>query len=388
MSHILQEHKTEITVGCIITIAVSIVYCLYLLLIAPTIGQSTNQQIPPPPIFDQNGRIIQRTTASQSETPPSSTSLPIISAMVLITLVTTSAISIFLAIRYMNQARLKRDQKRLADLPAIAQAFHKYKQDKGTYPISSTYQSGYYTAINLSNDWHYYGLPNDDQMRHYLPEWPVSDPGIDYHGKSQANQYLYYPRDNGARFDLYAHLELHEAEPNYNQQDNLPLAWGNYNYKISSDSPIPAAAAAPAPVVASQPVIQAPPPQPAPQAMPTTPVVPDALPQSLTNADTDIEPQAATAAASASLSQNLAEQQAVGAIDQLFAQDQLAATPPAPVEPVLATEPPPQPAKPTIDPQRSNSNQLDQLAQAMAARSQITDGSSTPEITTNSPEKP
>lgn len=122
--------------------------------------------------------------------------------------------------------------------------------------------------------------------------------------------------------------------------------------------------------------------------MPTTPVVPDALPQSLTNADTDIEPQAATAAASASLSQNLAEQQAVGAIDQLFAQDQLAATPPAPVEPVLATEPPPQPAKPTIDPQRSNSNQLDQLAQAMAARSQITDGSSTPEITTNSPEKP
>ena len=73
-------------------------------------------------------------------------------------------------------------------------------------------------------------------MVRYLPDWPISDPSIDYNAKHQVNQYIYYPKENGQKFFLYAHLEAPtKAEQiDYNQQDNLLRAWGAYNYRVTS----------------------------------------------------------------------------------------------------------------------------------------------------------
>lgn len=131
--------------------------------------------------------------------------------------------------------KLQRDGQRRRDLEQIKKGFLDYRRIHGHFPISSTYQAEYYTGVNLSKDWNYYGLPNTEQMQRVLSNWPISDPQIDYHADNQVNQYLYYPRENGQAFDLYAHLELPPTPLlDYNALDNLLRSWGSYNYKTSS----------------------------------------------------------------------------------------------------------------------------------------------------------
>ncbi len=156
-----------------------------------------------------------------------------ISLLVILALLALTGFSLF---GHMKHQKIERDERRRRDLEQLRQGFETYKSIHGHYPMSSTYQPEYYTGINLSKDWNYYGLPNADQMKTIIKDWPLSDPSIDYHGSNQVNQYLYYPRNTGRSFDLYAHLELPKPgeQTDYNVLDNLLRAWGSYNYKISS----------------------------------------------------------------------------------------------------------------------------------------------------------
>ena len=164
----------------------------------------------------------------------SSTTLIIL--MIVLAIVLLIIIILFALLMHAAGQRRKRDKQRKADLKTIAQALEAYKQVHGQYPLSTTFQPQYYTGINLSNDWNYYGLPNKEHMSKFIPDWPISDPSIDYMAKNQMNQYIYYPKENGQKFFLYAHLESPSKNEmiDYNKEDNLLRSWGSYNYRVAS----------------------------------------------------------------------------------------------------------------------------------------------------------
>lgn len=174
---------------------------------------------------------VSRDAPPQTASPVSMVFMMIILAMVLLLFVILLAV-----LKYLDFKRKQRDKQRKQDLKTLAQAFEAYKQIHGQYPMSSTFRPEYYTGVNLSNDWNYYGLPNKEHMSRFIPNWPISDPSIDYMSRSQVNQYLYYPKDNGQKFYLYAHLESPKKSEqiDYNHQDNLLRSWGNYNYRVES----------------------------------------------------------------------------------------------------------------------------------------------------------
>jgi hypothetical protein len=136
---------------------------------------------------------------------------------------------------FSRKAARNRDATRRTDLNTLATGFEKYYQARGHYPISSIYESTYCEGLNFTTDWAYYGMPDTDEMHQFISDWPICDPHYQNGAKNQLNRYIYFPRDNGGRFDLYAHLEMPaKGAPNYTVEDNLPEAWGTYNFKISS----------------------------------------------------------------------------------------------------------------------------------------------------------
>lgn len=185
----------------------------------------------------------------------------------------------------------KRDERRKSDLQAIAQGFQAFYQQNNHYPRSTAYDSQYYTVINLTTDWDYYKLPDAEVMKQFIPNWPILDPL--HSPKSPAtNGYLYYPRDNGQSFDLYAHLESVDMTPenNYNTLDSIPENLGQYNYKLSSsgttqpaastqsEQPNPNAAINTTPATPAMPQPVAPAPAVNPDTSATTPPTPSTAP--------------------------------------------------------------------------------------------------------------
>ena len=177
-----------------------------------------------------------QSTPSAVPNEPQQSPVSLASLGILLVIVLLIIVIIFALMMYSSSQRRNRDKKRKEDLRRLAQAFEAYRQEHGQYPLSSTYLPQYYTGVNLSKDWNYYGLPDKEHMVRYLPDWPISDPSIDYNAQNQVNQYIYYPKENGQKFFLYAHLEApSKAEQvDYNQQDNLLRAWGAYNYRVAS----------------------------------------------------------------------------------------------------------------------------------------------------------
>src|SRR3990167_6103085 len=91
-------------------------------------------------------------------------------------------------------------------------------------------------GIKMPSEWNFYGFPDNDVMRRYVLGWPIFDPLINPADSNQFNQYVYFLRQGGLAFDLYAHLE-NERDPeakNYNIPDKVPPELGDYNFKVSS----------------------------------------------------------------------------------------------------------------------------------------------------------
>lgn len=223
--------KLAYSISIAIIILVALFNILYFIF-APIQSQGNPKNYRATPILEHPSirpTITDTTTASTSP-------LSILSLSILLVIVLLLMVIIFAVLKFNAEQRKKRDVKRREDLKRIAQAFEAYKLEHGLYPLSSTYQPQYYTGINLSKDWNYYGLPDKEHMARFLPDWPVSDPSLDYNAKNQVNQYLYYPKDNGRKFYLYAHLEAPTAAEtiDYNAQDNLLRSWGAYNYRVES----------------------------------------------------------------------------------------------------------------------------------------------------------
>lgn len=229
------KHLFERFTNIILTLSMSVivfagVFAVLFFVLLPHYRPVINpEHIVMPPLA--NGKVIN----GQDLLEPGSDlgTLVAISILMVVGLVGLSGFSIY---GHMRHQKLERDKRRRQDLETVRLGFETYRAIHGRYPMSSTYQPEYYTGINLSKDWNYYGLPNTEQMRAVIKEWPLSDPSLDYNGSNQTNQYLYYPRNQGRSFDLYAHLELPKSDEgtDYNAIDNLLRAWGNYNYKVSS----------------------------------------------------------------------------------------------------------------------------------------------------------
>lgn len=223
----------------IATIILILVFNLLYYIFAPIQSQGDPPNFVATPIIENP---VQATPGAMVAEPQQSP-ISLISLSILLVIVLLIIVIIFAVLKYFSVQQHQRDKKRKQDLQRIAQALEAYHQEHGQYPLSSTYQPQYYTGINLSNDWNYYGLPNKEHMVRYLPDWPISDPSIDYHAKHQVNQYIYYPKENGQKFFLYAHLEApsKDEQIDYNKQDNLLRSWGAYNYRVNSGQEQPSA---------------------------------------------------------------------------------------------------------------------------------------------------
>ncbi len=127
-----------------------------------------------------------------------------------------------------------RDDRRRQDLALITEAFEAYYDGYGHYPLSSSYEEGYFTAITLTNEWQHYDMPAAEVMQTYLPKWPISDPSISISDPDQRGNYLYYPQKHGQSFRLYAVLERHQGPKTVAEQDGLPEELAYYNLRQES----------------------------------------------------------------------------------------------------------------------------------------------------------
>lgn len=228
----VRHNKKLISTISIATTVLVLVFNLLYYIFAPIQSQGDPKNFVATPILEKTAQ----STPSALPSEPQQSPVSLISLSILLVIVLLIIVIIFALLKYASSQRHNRDKKRRDDLKRLAQAFEAYRQEHGQYPLSSTYLPQYYTGVNLSNDWNYYGLPDKEHMVRYLPDWPISDPSIDYNAKHQVNQYIYYPKENGQKFFLYAHLEAPtKAEQiDYNQQDNLLRSWGAYNYRVTS----------------------------------------------------------------------------------------------------------------------------------------------------------
>ncbi len=235
----VQHNQKLVSTISIATIVLVVVFNILYFIFAPIQSQGD------PANFVATPRLESSAQASASSTieVPQRSPVSIVSSSILLVIVLLLIVIVLAVVKYKDSQRRERDNKRKQDLARLAQAFEAYRQEHGQYPLSATYLPQYYTGVNLSNDWNYYGLPNKEHMVRYLPDWPISDPAIDYQAKQQVNQYIYYPKENGQKFSLYAHLEepKKDEQVNYNKQDNLLRSWGAYNYRVSSGQEQPSA---------------------------------------------------------------------------------------------------------------------------------------------------
>lgn len=229
----IRHNKKLLTTVSITTISLMLVINMLYFIFAPIQSQGDPENFVATPMLESRGQATSSATVGDvvPKSPMSMITLSILMVIVLLMIVIVLAM-----VKYQRSQRQTRDKKRKQDLTRIAQAFEAYHAEHGQYPLSTTYLPQYYTGVNLSKDWNYYGLPDKEHMVRYLPDWPISDPSLDYNAKNQVNQYIYYPKDNGQKFFLYAHLESpsKDEQIDYNQQDNLLRSWGNYNFRISN----------------------------------------------------------------------------------------------------------------------------------------------------------
>jgi len=130
----------------------------------------------------------------------------------------------------------KRDLKRKADLNTLGNGFMRFFKELGKFPTTSEFGAIVPEGIKIPSEWNFYGFPDNDVMRRYVLGWPLFDPSINPADSNQFNQYVYFLRQGGLAFDLYAHLE-NERDPeakNYNIPDKVPPELGDYNFKVSS----------------------------------------------------------------------------------------------------------------------------------------------------------
>ena len=157
------------------------------------------------------------------------------------------------------------DRRRLTDLEALAAGFEKYFERHGHYPVSATYDSQYYSAINIITEWKSYNFPPAEEMREFMADWPPCDPAFDPQSADQEGNYLYYPHHFGQRFSLYAFLEAPTQHPipDYTIIDQLPNTTVKYNYRLNGpDHHVETPQPAPNPTATAEPVDDsAPPPQ-------------------------------------------------------------------------------------------------------------------------------
>lgn len=155
---------------------------------------------------------------------------------------------VVMSLRNVGQKR-RRDKIRIQHLADLAATFEAYYGQHGHYPVSSTYDSKYYSAINILTEWSSYNFPPSQEMRLLNPDWPPCDPNFSPTAKDQAGNYLYYPHHFGQRFSLYAQLEspTQHPVPDYNAIDNLPENFGKYNYRFNGPDHRAATVAQPMP---------------------------------------------------------------------------------------------------------------------------------------------
>lgn len=134
-----------------------------------------------------------------------------------------------------QRQRKQRDTIRMRNLDDIAAIFERYYNQHGHYPVSTTYDAQYYSAINILTEWESYNFPPLEEMRQLDTRWPLSDPILNPTSKDQSGNYLYYPHHFGQRFSLYAQLEAptQNPVPDYNVIDQLPPTAGRYNFRFN-----------------------------------------------------------------------------------------------------------------------------------------------------------
>jgi hypothetical protein len=140
--------------------------------------------------------------------------------------------------RLQQQSRHGRDEQRRQALSTLQQGLAAYAAATGHYPVATKVEQRAVPAVGLGYEWDRLGFPADEEWHRHVPSWPVVDPLVPYDDHKQVNQYLYYPKNEGQTYVLYAHLEaLGKEAVDYNQLAGLPRAWGDYNFALEPAPP-------------------------------------------------------------------------------------------------------------------------------------------------------
>ena len=222
MFSVFSRHKAVSIIGSILILLATIGFNLYYITTPNTGGQliseeEVNQNLPGyVPDSNSGGAGVAQSTSFNY--------LPIlITAGILV----IGFIGVFIALKISDRKQKQQDAQYKEHLSALAATLETYATAKGSYPKSLTYSPEHYTGIHLGKEWGDYGFPNDDEMRQYSPQWPHVD-------ASKLDQILYFVRENGAQFDLFAQVKTlaKDEVKDYNKEYDLPKAWGDFNYRI------------------------------------------------------------------------------------------------------------------------------------------------------------
>ncbi len=140
-----------------------------------------------------------------------------------------SVVAIVLVAKVLAKKRTQQDVQYKDQLSRLTQVFEKYRQANGTYPLSAAYSPEHYTGIHMDKEWRDYQFPNDQTMKGFDADWPIVD-------QAKLKTIVYFPKEQGSRFALYAEIETlpKDESRDFNVEDNLPKAWGEFNYRLTS----------------------------------------------------------------------------------------------------------------------------------------------------------
>lgn len=222
-------HSRPALVGSIAAIACLVIFNVGYWIVWPTVNQPTPVT---PDSYDP----------SLADGATSSSSIHLVWALLIIVAAIVVGVLCWLLLsRLQAKQKVQRNQRRHDDLAHIQQGLQAYFEATGHYPVGNNDAQRQVPATDVGTGWEQFGFPAKEEMQKYLRNWPVIDPQVGAEDRNQGNQYLYYPMSGGQAYALYAHLEPQKAEslPNYNQADNLPTAWGDYNLKVTSSNVAP-----------------------------------------------------------------------------------------------------------------------------------------------------
>lgn len=224
MGNFINRNKPLAIFGSLVILLAAVSFNIYYFTVGSAV--SSNELVRESDMVDLPGAEANSTVNPTIAQPETFNILPLV-ITVFITLI--GVMILIIIIKMMDKNKHKQDLEYKQQLQLVAQAFEAYNTTNGNYPISAVYKPEHYTGIHLGKEWVDYSFPVKEEMLKFAAEWPI----LPAH---KLDKVVYYPKNNGQEFSLYAYVPTLSKDEvrDYNKEDELPEAWGKFNYKISS----------------------------------------------------------------------------------------------------------------------------------------------------------